>query len=94
MISITLETTKMDCLDCKHIKDIGEIGNCLFHAKKAEKFRQYNRMYMRKWREANPERTKELGRSHQYTWRQKHPDTNRLRSRLGMRRLKDRLNER
>lgn len=86
-----MKTINMDCLDCKYIKDIGEIGLCLFHTKKAEKFRQYCRIQMRKWREANPERTKELGRSHQYTWRQRHPETNRLRARLGMRKLKETL---
>lgn len=82
----------MNCLDCKHIKDIGEIGKCFFHTKKAEKFRQYCRIQIRKWREVNPDRARELNREHQYTWRQKHPELNRLRSRLGMRKLKERLN--
>lgn len=87
------EIIKMNCLDCKHIKDIGEVGLCLTHTNKAVKFRQYCRAYIAKWRQANPERAKELGRSHQYTWRQKHPEANRLRARLGMRKLKELKND-
>ena len=80
-----------DCLDCKYIKDIGEIGLCLTHTRKTVNFRVYCKLYMRKWRAANPERARELTKAHGYTWRQKHPELNRLRARLGARKIRARL---
>lgn len=81
----------MNCLYCKHIKDIGEAGLCLEHTRKLFKYRNYIRLQMRKWRAANPERWKQINNKAQNKWRTLNPQLNRLRAKLGMQKLKERL---
>ena len=52
-----------------------------------EKFKEYIKLQMRKWRKANPIHAKELNKKHQTTWRNKNIDLNRYRARIGNRYL-------
>lgn len=82
----------MECLSCKLIKDLRKPGLCLLHRKKLFKLRILWKLRTKKWRQKNPKKARELNKRHQYTWRTKHPDLNRLRARLGMQKLKEKLN--
>lgn len=83
----------MECLGCKYIRDIGEPSFCLAHRNQISKVRAYVRNQVKKWRNLNPEKAKELSRKHQLTWRTKNPELNRERAREGMRKLKEKTNE-
>lgn len=80
----------MRCLDCEHIKAIGEVGLCLLHRTKLSKQRAYCKTQIAKWRAANPEAAKELNKKHQFEWRQRNPGLNRLKARLGYYKAKQR----
>ena len=59
--------------------------NRRYREKNLDKFREYARKQIAKWRAANPELARELGRKHQLTWRTKNLDLNRYRAKHGMR---------